>query len=82
MPAVPRIARALPHGPITRPKKGIPVIARLHWASGQDTEVLAEAVAWTQDSVEVRWQFDDAWRSDWISAKDVRSRTEPPSEGA
>lgn len=91
MPAVPRIARAIPHGPITRPELGIPVIARLRWANGQDVDVAALAIAWTREAVEVRWQNHGESRTDWIPAGDVRrtldepvddSRRPPTSRGA
>ena len=79
MPAVPRIARSLPRGPVTRPNQGIPVTATLHWADGSVTEVIATAVAWTHDSVEIRWTFDGDERNDWIAAADVRGRAAPGS---
>jgi hypothetical protein len=82
MSAIPRIARALPHGPITRPEIGIPVIARLRWANGDDTDVPALAVAWTREAVEVRWQNGDESRTDWIWAADVRRTTEAPVDDA
>jgi hypothetical protein len=78
MSAVPRIARAIPHGSITRPEVGIPVVARLRWASGQDVDVVAMAVAWTRDAVEVRWQHGDEFRTDWIPAGDVRRNLDDP----
>lgn len=82
MSAIPRIARAIPHGTITRPAAGIPVIARLHWANGQDTDVAALAIAWTREAVEVRWQNRDESRSDWIPAGDVRRTVEEPPRDA
>jgi hypothetical protein len=72
MSVVPRIARAIPHGTITRPAVGIPVIARLRWANGQDVDVAAVAIAWTSKAVEVRWQNHEESRADWIPAADVR----------
>lgn len=78
MLSVPRIARALPHGPISRPETGLPVIARLRWASGQDEDVPAIAVAWTQDAVEIHWRHYDEPRADWIPAADVRRSLEEP----
>jgi hypothetical protein len=56
----PRLARAIPSNPVTRPDTGIPVIATLHWNDGQTTEVAALATAWTRDAVEI------TWTSDWI----------------
>jgi hypothetical protein len=78
MPAIPRIARAIPHGTITRPELGIPVVARLHWANGRDVDVAALAIAWTREAVEVRWQNRDEFREDWIPAGDVRRTVEEP----
>jgi|tagenome__1003787_1003787.scaffolds.fasta_scaffold19033036_1 hypothetical protein len=78
MSAVPRIARAIPHGNITRPADGIPVVARLRWANGQDVDVVAVAIAWTREAVEVRWQNQDEFRTDWIPAGDVRRTMEEP----
>jgi len=78
MSAVPRIARTIPHGTITRPELGIPVVARLRWANGQDVDVLAIAIAWTRDAVEVRWQNRDESRTDWIPAGDVRRTMDEP----
>jgi hypothetical protein len=78
MSAVPRIARAIPHGTITRPANGIPVIARLRWANGQDADVAAIAVGWTREAVEVRWQNREESRTDWIPAGDVRRNVEEP----
>lgn len=79
MSAVPRIARAIPHGSITRPEAGIPVVARLRWANGQDVDVVAVAIAWTREAVEVRWQNRDEFRTDWIPAGDVRRTMEEPA---
>ena len=81
MPSVPRIVRALPHGPITRPEQGIPVVARLRWHHGVDKDVLATATAWTRDAVEISWEVDpgSGLRSDWVPADGVRrSMDEPP----
>jgi hypothetical protein len=80
MPVVPRIARTLPRGPITRPAAGIPVIARLRWASGDDTDVLALAMAWTREAVEIRWDYQGTSHTDWIPAGDVRRTTAEPVE--
>jgi hypothetical protein len=74
VPSIPRIARVLPQGPITRPGERVPVIAHLRWASGREVDVPALAVAWTHVSVEIRWDHDGAARTDWISARDVRRR--------
>ena len=79
MAMVPRILRSLPHGPISRPGTSVPVIARLRWANGQQTDVSALAVAWTYDSVEIRWEYRGESRTDWISATDVRNQPEPPT---
>ena len=81
MPVVPRIARVIPHGTITRPQTGLPVIARLRWASGEDVDVAATAIAWTRSAVEIRWLNGDEPRTDWIAAVDVRrSLSDPPAE--
>jgi hypothetical protein len=80
MPAVPRIDRAVPHGPKNHPEQGIPVIATLHWHHGVDQEVLATAIAWTRNAVEVSWEMEpgEGLRSDWIPAHDVRRLGEAP----
>ncbi len=85
MTSIPRIARAVPTEPATRAARPIPVVVALHWATGQDTEVEAEAVAWTRDAVEVSWVPPDGHRrSDWVAAADVRrpgesaSASQPP----
>jgi hypothetical protein len=78
MPAVPRIARAVPQGEITRPAEGIAVVARLRWAHGRDEDVPAVAVAWTREAVEIRWQSLDDVRTDWIPAADVRRHLDDP----
>ena len=83
MSAIPRIARAIPHGSITRTAEGIPVVARLRWANGQDVDVVAVAIAWTRQAVEVRWQHRDELRTDWIPAGDVRrTMDEPPRDSS
>jgi hypothetical protein len=71
---MPRIARAVPKGPISRPKPpGLPVFARLRWHDGRDTDVAAIATAWTRDAVEITWEAPGlGLRSDWIPAADVR----------
>lgn len=71
----PRLARAIPSNPVTRPDTGIPVIATLHWNDGQTTEVAALATAWTRDAVEITWTWGPRTReprSDWIPAEHVR----------
>jgi hypothetical protein len=69
----PRIIRALPHGPISRPEVGIPVFATIHWANGGEEMVPAVATAWTQAAVEVTWALGGSeLRSDWIPADHVR----------
>jgi hypothetical protein len=45
--------RAIPQGPITRPERGIPVVAILRWHYGQLSEVTA--TAWTRAEVEITW---------------------------
>jgi hypothetical protein len=72
MPAMPRIIRAVPHGPINRPELGIPVFATIHWANGGDQVVPAIATAWTREAVEVTWGLGDSGlRSDWIPVDHV-----------
>ena len=84
MPAMPRIAPAVPRGPITRPEPpGLPVFATLRWYDGRDTDVPAIAIAWTRDAVEIAWEAPGlGLRSDWVPAGDVRRtaamRGEPP----
>lgn len=74
MSSVPRIARAVPKGPITRPDKGLAVIARLRWANGQDVDVEAVAIAWTRDAVEILWEqtAGEGQRQDWVPAAHIR----------
>jgi hypothetical protein len=82
MSSVPRIVRAVPHGPITRPLQGIPVVAHIRWHHGREHDVPATATAWTQDGVEISWEETpgSGLRSDWIPATDVRrSLTDPIS---
>jgi hypothetical protein len=82
MPSIPRIARAVPRGTITRPETGIPVVARLRWANGQDMDVLAIAIAWTQDAVEIGWEMAGVeHRTDWIPADHVRRSPDEPDRG-
>jgi hypothetical protein len=78
MPSVPRIARAIPSGAITRSETGIPVVARMRWASGQDVDVVAVALAWTRDAVQVRWMHYEEPHTDWIPAADVRRSMDAP----
>jgi hypothetical protein len=78
MVAVPRFARAVPTGPVSRPELGIPVVARLRWAHGNDVDVPAVAIAWTQQAVEIRWQYQGDVRTDWIPAGDVRRNLDDP----
>jgi hypothetical protein len=59
MSSVLRFARAVPTGPIFRPAEGLPVIARLRWAHGEDIDTAAVAVAWTADAVEILWEQAD-----------------------
>jgi hypothetical protein len=79
MPSVPRIVRLAPHGAITRPAQGIPVLARIRWHHGEEREIPVIAIAWTRDAVEITWEpgVGDL-RSDWIPADDVRRAGDPP----
>jgi hypothetical protein len=73
MTSIPRIARAVPTGPATRAVPPIAVVVTLRWATGQVTEVEAEAVTWTRNAVEVSWVAPgDGRRTDWVEAADVR----------
>jgi hypothetical protein len=74
VPTMPRIARAIPKGSISRPEPpGLPVFARLRWHDGRDTDVPAIATAWTREAVEITWEAPGiGLRSDWIDARDVR----------
>ena len=78
MPTMPRIARAVAKGPVSRPEPpGLPVYARIRWHDGRDTDVPAIATAWTRDAVEITWDAPGlGLRSDWIPADDV-SRSLP-----
>ena len=85
MPSLPRIVRALPRGPITRPAQALPVIVRIRWHHGTEQETLAIATAWTKDAVEVSWEVRTGagMRSDWIPVADVRrsiAETAPAAE--
>jgi hypothetical protein len=81
MPSVPRIVRAVPRGPVTRPDRGIPVMARLHWHHGEESDIPALATAWTRDAVEITWELPGGGlRSDWIPAADV-ARAGRPGRG-
>jgi hypothetical protein len=80
MSSVPRIVRAVPHGPITRPEHSLPVVVRIRWHHGVEQDALAIATAWTRDAVEVSWEVTvgAGLRSDWVPAADVRrSMTDP-----
>jgi hypothetical protein len=78
MPSVPRIVRAAPHGAITRPAQGIPVMARLRWHHGREQEIPVTATGWTRDAVEITWEVEvGELRSDWIPASDVRRAGDP-----
>jgi hypothetical protein len=75
MAPTPRIIRAIPSDPVTRPDTGMPVIATLHWHDGTTTEVAAIATAWTRDAVEVSWTWAPRTqdpRRDWVPAQHVR----------
>jgi hypothetical protein len=80
MPDLPRIVRATPGGRITRPDKGIPVIATIRWHHGVDQEVLAVAIAWTAQAVEIRWEMErgQGRRTDWVPARDIRREGAEP----
>lgn len=83
VPAVPRIQRAVPDGPVTRAGEPIPVIVTIRWHNGPPTECAALAVAWTRAAVEVRWT--DPWgqeQTDWVEAADVRRPGAPPAPAA
>jgi hypothetical protein len=70
---MPRIVRAIPRGPVTRPDHAIPVIASIRWHDGRDTDVPAFANAWTSEAVEITWEAPGlGLRTDWIPAGDVR----------
>ena len=71
----PRIVRAIPSEPVTRPDTGMPVIATLHWNDGHTAEVAALATTWTRDAVEITWTWSPRTqepRCDWIPAEHVR----------
>lgn len=80
MPSVPRIVRALPHGPITRPEHHLPVVARIRWHHGAEQDVPAIATAWTREAVEISWEVSvgAGLRSDWVPASDVRRSMDDP----
>jgi hypothetical protein len=78
IPSVPGIVRTAPHGPITRPAQGIPVLARLRWQHGREQEIPVIATGWTRDAVEIIWEVRVGdLRSDWIPATDVRRANDP-----
>jgi hypothetical protein len=76
--SIPRILRAVPGGDISRPERGIPVIAVIRWHVGGPTEEPALAIAWTREAVEIAWRVPTTgeMRSDWVPVADVR-RTSP-----
>ena len=77
-PSPPGIVRIAPHGAITRPAQGIPVLARLRWQHGREQEVPVIATGWTRDAVEIIWEVRVGdLRSDWIPATDVRRASDP-----
>jgi len=79
LPTMPRIARAVPRGPVSRPDHAIPVYACIRWYDGRDTEIPAFANAWTADAVEITWEAPGlGLRTDWIPAGDVRRPNEEP----
>jgi hypothetical protein len=82
VPTMPRIARAIPKGSISRPEPpGLPVLARIRWYDGRDTDVPAIATAWTREAVEITWDAPGlGLRSDWIDARDVRRSASELSE--
>ncbi|MBL8932764.1 MAG: hypothetical protein JNL54_21795 [Kineosporiaceae bacterium] len=78
MSSVPRIARAVPEGTVTRAEPPIAVIVTMRWSTGETTDVRAEAIAWTRRAVQVRWRPPGgAVRTDWVSAEDVRRPGRP-----
>jgi hypothetical protein len=77
---MPRIARAIPRGPVSRPEHAIPVFACIRWYDGRDTDVPAFATAWTSDAVEITWEAPGlGLRTDWVPAADVRRTNEQRS---
>jgi hypothetical protein len=77
----PRIYRTQPTGPVTTAAFPIPVLVTLRWMTGEPTEVLARAIAWTRTEVHVEWTFHGQARQDWITASDVRRQGTPPRHG-
>ena len=75
MPSVPRIRRAIPASTARRAVSPIPVVVRIIWHAGPDTEHPALVLAWTASEVEVQWRppVGDV-RSDWIRADQVLRR--------
>lgn len=73
MSSAPRIVRAVPRGEVTRADAPIAVLVTLHWSTGQVTPVVAAAVAWTREAVEISWTPPGGeLRTDWVPARDVR----------
>ena len=68
----PQIARVVPKGPVTRSIAGIRLVARLRWPDGRAIDVPATAIAWTEDAVEIRWEYQGKVRTDWVAVGDVR----------
>jgi hypothetical protein len=79
MASSPRIFRAVPEGPVTRAQSPIAVVATVRWSTGEVMAVAADAVAWTQEAVQISWTPPGGrTRTDWIPAGDVRRAGGPP----
>lgn len=81
---IPRIDRAVPHGPITRPAEPPPVWALIIWRVGgglEEQQVPAIAVAWTRAAVRIVWESKTfGLREDWVPAAYVwRTYAERPA---
>lgn len=78
MSSAPRIVRAVPRGEVTPAEAPIAVLVTLHWSTGQVTPVVAAAVAWTREAVEISWTPPGGeLRTDWVPARDVRRLSTP-----
>ena len=84
MPTIPRIARAIPQGPITEAAEPIQVVVCIRWHDGEDTDVLAHAIAWTRTEVRVVWDAPAGMgrQTDWVPARDVRRNSSDPAPPA
>ena len=73
----PHIRRTRPRTPIVRPRQALPVIATLHWLDGsdwkEDTTIEGLALAWSDESVQVEWVWNDKPRLDWMALDDVHT---------